>query len=1447
MQTRNSGYCASKTMRKSHPRPSNRWLTVCRYGKLADGVSKCSLNKFTIVGLWLLLMLHSAQALQNPRITEHPIDTTVPRHEPATLNCKAEGIPQPTIQWYKDGAPLKILQGSHRIALPAGGLFFLKVVNSRRESDAGVYWCEARNENGIARSRNATLQVAVLREEFRLEPQHTRAAQGETVLLECGPPKGIPEPTLSWRKNGQKLEVESSKRIRIVDGGNLAIQDVRQTDEGQYQCIAKNLVGVRESATAFLKVHVKPFLIRGPHDQTVVEGASVTFQCRVGGDPMPDVLWRRSASGGNMPLDRVHILEDRSLRLENVILDDEGEYSCEADNAVGAISATGTLTVHAPPHLSIRPVPQVVEAPHDVSFECKSEGRPKPTTFWSLEGNRTLIFPGTSFDRFETTYTQESLTVLTLSQTTKSDNGLVVVCSAVNSVGSISVRARLMVASQDDRPPPIIILGPTNQTLPAKSTVSLVCNAVGNPNPFISWYLDGNPVVPSERINVTENGTLLLRELEKSSDQGLYTCVASSRSGKSTWSAYLRVESPTNPNVNFYRAPEPSEFPSAPGKPQIVNINNSSITISWLPSIKSGASDINGYLIEVFSSDMAKGWTTVPYKISSTSYNYSPVSPNVSYIFIVRAENDQGLGIPSLMSDPVTIGREFNHGEDINLSEAQATLSSGQVVNLLEANATDATSVRLVWEIVNGQFVEGFYIYSRKINSNGTYRTLTVLHGGGASACTINGLEKFTEYEFFLVPFFKTIQGRPSNSRSTCTLEDVPTAPPINLEAVLLNTSAVYLKWDPPSNHTINGKLKHYHIIIRGYDVHNISKVLTNMTVDGDAPKLLLANLSAGVTYSVSIAASTKVGIGPYSIPSILRLDPHTRRLDHGYTRYPINHDYSHDILTQTWFIILLGSIIAIIVFLFGAIIIFRRIQFMKHSSLNNMHGNHAIGTVRKFPTLPLNPNGVWIDPGGGVWRQATDITKEVITDYAQVSAAPTLPLPDYERLSPLNMPDYAEVAGCSSFKNDLGQSDPCYDNYGAYASTTLVGRSVQLYAQNQFDGKNVYSAPTLATAAAAPGGCHYNNFINQQHQQRHQQQLQGQYGLHGPQQMHAQIQSQPHQQQIGVHDKRERDASGRPVGGGSMKSQKMNIIENRMADMLNNLNQCASTGPTASYSTGGGIGSSYGGSTVSNLNSGSHCSLLPAGQPMAASSTLTMDVMNGLSGSVPSGNGSAAGGPGGSSSVPHTPLFGTIKRTTKYNKIGYNKDNKLNFGDNGRSVEQPLFVKSKYDGTWSSVPSSVTTASATSINMINNSPYQQQQQQQQHHLLPLHPNTNGGHQQQPLTTTAGPPPPPPPPQSPAIQQAPSVVHHFPSGHHHPASVSSFHGGKDSSRSPSRISPTKHGMQTNNLDNHPIQECNNGASTITNGKEAATGFIGNTHHPLQHPNYLTGSTKTDNV
>jgi hypothetical protein len=64
-------------------------------------------------------------AFQTPRISEHPTDMTIPRNDPVTLNCKAEGSPNPNYFWYKDGVLLKASQ--HRTFLPTGSLFFLKV------------------------------------------------------------------------------------------------------------------------------------------------------------------------------------------------------------------------------------------------------------------------------------------------------------------------------------------------------------------------------------------------------------------------------------------------------------------------------------------------------------------------------------------------------------------------------------------------------------------------------------------------------------------------------------------------------------------------------------------------------------------------------------------------------------------------------------------------------------------------------------------------------------------------------------------------------------------------------------------------------------------------------------------------------------------------------------------------------------------------------------------------------------------------------------------------------------------------------------------------------------------------------------------------------------------------------------------------------------------------
>ena len=110
--------------------------------------------------------------------------------------------------------------------------------------------------------RSFPLHTAI-RDDFRALPKNVWAAVGDVAVLECSPPRGHPEPEVKWRRNDEIIAIDG--RIRISGSGNLVISDLQPEDAGNYQCVAQNMAGQRESTVAQLNVRGKfPPPICGP-------------------------------------------------------------------------------------------------------------------------------------------------------------------------------------------------------------------------------------------------------------------------------------------------------------------------------------------------------------------------------------------------------------------------------------------------------------------------------------------------------------------------------------------------------------------------------------------------------------------------------------------------------------------------------------------------------------------------------------------------------------------------------------------------------------------------------------------------------------------------------------------------------------------------------------------------------------------------------------------------------------------------------------------------------------------------------------------------------------------------------------------------------------------------------------------------------------------------------
>ncbi|XP_078383895.1 uncharacterized protein LOC144666353 isoform X2 [Oculina patagonica] len=175
-----------------------------------------------------------------------------------------------------------------------------------------------------------------------------------------------------------------------------------------------------------------PQAILLPVENIVDEGKNTTFNCTVGGNPVPTVDWKFENETLSSGLK--YSIQEEILIINQLNFSDTGLYSCIATSALGSDEASRNLTVRAAPIFTKKP-PAVVMPFEGTDFiqTCQAEGFPAPVSNWTR-----LLQP---FPLGRTGVQEGNLTIRNLSTT---DSGLYE-CAVKNTMGVKKARMNVVV------------------------------------------------------------------------------------------------------------------------------------------------------------------------------------------------------------------------------------------------------------------------------------------------------------------------------------------------------------------------------------------------------------------------------------------------------------------------------------------------------------------------------------------------------------------------------------------------------------------------------------------------------------------------------------------------------------------------------------------------------------------------------------------------------------------------------------------------------------------------------------------------------------------------------------------------------------------------------------------------------------------------------------------
>ncbi|XP_033350387.1 Down syndrome cell adhesion molecule-like protein Dscam2 isoform X2 [Bombus vosnesenskii] len=342
-----------------------------------------------------------------------------------------------------------------------------------------------------------------------------------TVGLPC-PVQGFPAPTFRWYKfiegSSRRQPVQLNERVRQVSG-TLIIREARVEDSGKYLCIVNNSVG-GESVETVLTVTAPLAAEIEPNTQTIDFGRPATFTCNVRGNPIKTISWLKDGK----PLG----LEEPVLRIDSVKKEDKGMYQCFVRNDQESAQATAELKLGGrfePPQIRQAFAEETLQPGPSMFLKCVASGNPTPEITWELDGKRLSNTERLQVGQY-VTVNGDVVSHLNISSIHTNDGGLYK-CIAASKVGSAEHSARLNVYGLP------FIRHMDKKAIVAGETLRVTCPVAGYPIESIVWERDTRVLPINRKQKVFPNGTLIIENVERMSDQATYTCVARNAQGYS--------------------------------------------------------------------------------------------------------------------------------------------------------------------------------------------------------------------------------------------------------------------------------------------------------------------------------------------------------------------------------------------------------------------------------------------------------------------------------------------------------------------------------------------------------------------------------------------------------------------------------------------------------------------------------------------------------------------------------------------------------------------------------------------------------------------------------------------------------------------------------------------------------------------------------------------------